>query len=106
MSPWLCLQSKFLKYKYIPVKKNISLEKSLREKNISVICEYFANTSNLTNIIPIPICKFCNSQTIPIPICSEVGSANQFLILFAVKIPFFIWTFFTVNLNTYKHDFF
>ena len=26
------------------------------------------NNSNLTNIIPIPICKFSNSQTIPIPI--------------------------------------
>ena len=38
------------------------------------------------NIIPIPIRKFQNSQTIPIPIRTEVGSANQFLFLFMGKI--------------------
>ena len=50
------------------------------------ICEYFANTSHLTNIIPIPIGKFWNSQTIPISIPTEVGSANLFLFLFTGKI--------------------
>ena len=39
----------------------------------------------MTNTLPIPICKFGNSQTIPIPICTEVGSANLFLFLFAGK---------------------
>ena len=39
----------------------------------------------MTNIIPIPIRKFGNSQTIPIPICTEVGSTNLFLFLFAGK---------------------
>ena len=38
------------------------------------------------NIIPFPICKSWNSQTIPIPIPTEVGSANQFPFLFAGKI--------------------
>ena len=41
----------------------------------------------MTNIIPIPICKFLDSQIIPIPISTEVGSANLFLFLFAGKIP-------------------
>ena len=40
----------------------------------------------MTNIIPIPIHKFRDSQTIPIPICTEVGSANLFLFQFAGKI--------------------
>ena len=44
------------------------------------------NSSNLMNIIPIPIPKFLDSQTIPIPICTKVGSANIFLFLFAGKI--------------------
>ena len=44
------------------------------------------NTSHLTNIISIPFRKFWNSQTIPIPICTEVGSVNLFLFLFAGKI--------------------
>ena len=35
----------------------------------------------MTNIIPIPIRKFWNSQTIPIPIRTEVGSAKLFLFL-------------------------
>ena len=43
------------------------------------------STSYLTKIIPIPISKFWNSQTIPIPICTEVGFANLFLFLFAGK---------------------
>ena len=38
------------------------------------MCEYFVNSSHLTNIIPIPI---------PIPIRTEVGSAKLFLLLFA-----------------------
>ena len=41
---------------------------------------------HLTNIIPIPIRKFWNSQTIPNPICKEVGFANLFLL--AGKITF------------------
>ena len=73
-------------YKYIRVKKNIFLEKKFEKKNISGIREQFANTSHLTNIIPIPIRKFWDSQTIPIPIRTEVGSANLFLFLFAGKI--------------------
>ena len=55
----------------------------MREKNISDICEKLLNSSHLTNIIPIPICKFLDSQTIPNPICTEVGSTNLFLFLFA-----------------------
>ena len=47
--------------------------------NIIPIHEYF----NLTNIIPISINKFWDSQTIPIPIRTEVGSAKLFLFLFA-----------------------
>ena len=58
----------------------------LRNKQILSICELFANTSHLTNIIPIPIYKFWNSQTIPIQICTEIGSANLFLFPFAGKI--------------------
>ena len=76
----------FLNKKYITVKKKKLLEKDKGKKYISGIREYFANTSNLTNIIPIPICKFLISQTIPIPIRTEVGSANLFLFLFAGKI--------------------
>ena len=38
----------------------------------------------MTNIIPIH--RFWNSRTIPIPICTEIGSANLFLFLFAGKI--------------------
>ena len=41
----------------------------IEKKQISGIHELFANTSHLTNIIPIPIRKFWNSKTIPIPIC-------------------------------------
>ena len=73
-------------YKYIGVKKNIFLDTKFEKKIISGIREQFANTSHLTNIIPIPIRKFWNSQTIPIPIRTEVGSANLFLFLFAGKI--------------------
>ena len=50
------------------------------------IFQIFLNSSHLTNIIPIPICKFWDSWTIPIPFCIEVGSANLFLFLFAGKI--------------------
>ena len=49
------------------------------------------NTFCLPNIIPIPICKFWNSQTIPIPFCTEVGSANLFLFLLVGKITI-LWT--------------
>ena len=68
------------------VKKKTFLENIEKKIYISGICEYIANTSHQTNIIPIPICKFWNSQTIPIPICTEVGSTNLFLFLFAGKI--------------------
>ena len=40
--------------------------------NISNICELFANISHLTNIIPIPICKF--------------GIQEPFLFLFVQKV--------------------
>ena len=76
----------FSNEKYIRVKKGKFLNIFLKEKKISGICELFANTSHLTNIIPIPIRMFWNSQTIPIPICAEVGSSNLFLFLFAGKI--------------------
>ena len=79
----LCLTGQFFKWKNIRVKKKIFLDIFLREKKMKGICELFANTSHLTNIIPIPICKFWNSQTIPIPICKEVGFTNLFLFLFA-----------------------
>ena len=55
-------------------------------KNISDNRKLFANSSHLTNIIPIPICNFWDSQTIPIPIHTIVGSTNLFLFLFAGKI--------------------
>ena len=71
---------------YIRVKKKKFLDIFLRKKKKFGIRELFANTSHLTNIIPIPIRKFWNSQTIPIPIHTEVGSANLFLFLFAGKI--------------------
>ena len=45
-----------------------------------------ANTFHLTNIVPIPIRKFWDSQTIPIPIRTEVGSTNLILFLFGGKI--------------------
>ena len=35
---------------------------------------------HLTNIIPIPIREFWNSQTIPNPFCKEVVFANLFLL--------------------------
>ena len=31
------------------------------------------NSSHLTNIIPILICKFRKSQNIPIPICGKIN---------------------------------
>ena len=73
------------------MKKYISQEKEifrhfLRKKQILSICELFANTFHLTNIIPIPIHMFWNSQTIPIPIHREVVTANLFLFLFAGKV--------------------
>ena len=74
----------FTNEKYKRVKKKKLLETFLRKKKISGICELFANTFHLTNIIPIR--KFWNSRTIPIPIRTEVGSANLFLFLFAGKI--------------------
>ena len=55
----------------------------MRKKHILGIGEYFANTSRLTNIIPIPIRNFWDLKTIPIPICTEVGSMNLLLFLFA-----------------------
>ena len=69
-------QVNFSNEKYIRVKKKKFLDIFFEKKNISGICELFANISHMTNIIPIPICKFWNSQTIPIPIRSEVGSTN------------------------------
>ena len=60
--------------------------KKMEKKYFSGIREEFANTSHRTNIIRIPIRKFYNSLTIPIPICTENGSANLFLFLFAGKI--------------------
>ena len=53
---------------------------------ISGICELFAKTSHLTNIISIPIRKSWNSQNIPIPIHTEVGSANLFLFVGKITI--------------------
>ena len=68
----------FSNEKYIRVKKKKCLDILLRKK-ISGIQELFANSSHLTNIIPIPIGKFWNSQTIPIPIRTEVGSKKKHL---------------------------
>ena len=68
------------------VKKKKFVDILLRKKEISGIRELFANTSYLTNIIPIPIRKFGNSQTFPIPIFTECGSPNISLFLFAGKI--------------------
>ena len=56
------------------------------KKWISNILDLFANTSHLTNIIPIPIRKLWNSRTTFIPIRTEVGTPNLFLFLFAGKI--------------------
>ena len=53
---------------------------------IHVFVNIFANISHLTNNIPIPIHKYWNSQTISIPICTEIVSANLFILLFAEKI--------------------
>ena len=75
----------FSNEKYIRVKKKKVLDILLRKKSILCFHELFANTSHLTNNIPIPIRKFWNSRTIPIPMRKEVGSANLFLILFAGK---------------------
>ena len=88
ISQWLCLPGNFFKCKIYKSKEKEIVKHFLREKRISGICELFANTSHVTNIIPIPIRKFWNSQTIPIPICTEIGSANLFLFLFAGKITF------------------
>ena len=79
----------FSNEKYIGVKKKKFLVIFLREKRISGIRELFANTSNLTNIIPIPIRKFWISRTIPNPIRTEDGSANLFLFLFTGKITIY-----------------
>ena len=73
--------------KFVKIIIQLSQETNMRERrepNILNICEYFTNTSCLTNTIPIP--KFWTLQTIPVPICTEVGSANLFLILFATQI--------------------
>ena len=75
----------FPKEKYIRVKKKKLFEKNMRENYFRYLW-IIRHTSHLTNIIPIPICKFWNSQTIPIPIRTEVGSTNLFLFLFAGKI--------------------
>ena len=48
----------FSNEKYIRVKKKKFFEIFFEKKKISGIRELFANTSHLTNIIPIPICKF------------------------------------------------
>ena len=63
----------YKEYEYISLWLCLNQEKEFfgffwRKKKISGICELFANTSHLTDIIPIPIRKFWNSQTIPIPI--------------------------------------
>ena len=71
---FFCLVS-FSKETYIQVKKKKLLQKYER-KNVQVFM----------NIIPMPICKFWDSQTIPIPIRTEFGSTNLFLFLFAGKI--------------------
>ena len=82
---FVCLVN-FSNEKYIRVKK-FSLKTFFeREKKMSGICELFANTSHLTNIISFPIRKFWNSLTFPIPIRTKVGSVNLFLFLFAGKI--------------------
>ena len=39
----------------------------------------------MTDIVPIPIRKFLDSQTFPIPIRTEFGSGNLFLFLFVGK---------------------
>ena len=70
----------FSNEKYVRVKKKKLLDILLKKKKISVILELFANTSHLTNIIPIPIRKFWNSQTIPIPICGK----NYYLLITAL----------------------
>ena len=75
---FLCTVS-FSKKKYIRVKKR----KEIYDRNIFQI---FVNRSHLTNIIPIAIPKFWDSQTIPIPNRTEFGSANLFLFLFAGRI--------------------
>ena len=76
----------FFNEKYIRVKEKKFLCIFNRKKWLSGIRELFSNTSHPMNIIPIPIRKFWNSQTIPIPIGTEVGSAKLFLFLFAGKI--------------------
>ena len=68
--------------KYIKVKKKKFFDIFFRKNRYQVFVKY----SHLTNIIPIPICKFWNSWTIPISICTKVGSANLFLFLFAGEI--------------------
>ena len=84
---WACISLCFSKKKYIRVKKEKNIRKIWgKKKHILGIHEYFANTSHLTNFIPIPICKFWDSRTIPIPMCTEIGSTNLFLFLFVGKI--------------------
>ena len=80
------MPSKFFRGKIYKSQEKEIIKIKYDRKNISGIHELFANTSHLTNIIPIPIRKFWNSRTIPIPIRTEVGSANLFLFLFAGKI--------------------
>ena len=53
--------------------------KKEKDRYISGTHEYLANTFCQMYTIP-------NSQTIPTPICTEFGSANLFIFLFAGKI--------------------
>ena len=75
---WFCLLVKFFRMRNIYESGTWNNEKKMERKNISDICELFANTSRLMNTIPIPICKFWRrkkkkKKTILIPILTEVG---------------------------------
>ena len=74
---FVCLVN-FLEEKYIRVKKKTFIEKKNEKKQISGICELFANISHLTNNIP--ICTFWSSRTIPIPYKSWLRKSIPFSI--------------------------
>ena len=86
ISLWLCLPGNCFKWKIYKSREKEIVGNFFEKKQISGIHELFANTSHLKKIIPIPIRTFWHSRTIPIPICTEVGSANLLLFLFAGKI--------------------
>ena len=86
MTLWVNFAGKFKNNIYMSQEQEILRKQRERRKKISAIREQFANTSCLTNNIPIPIRTFLNSQSIPIPIRTDLGSANLFLLLFIRKI--------------------